>query len=100
MQDGDVIVITASGTARFDWWGATAGPAGNGVPAPPGSPLPGASSFCLLGMFGGGSPFVVGTAATITVNVDGGPYMLYLGPNDHVHNDNAGQFDCVVQLYR
>jgi hypothetical protein len=46
-----------------------------------------------------GTPFYVGSASTITVNRDGGPFMLSLGPNDSWVGDNNGDFDCVAVLY-
>ncbi len=101
VQDGDLVTITATGVAGFDHWGATSGPAGRaGFPAPAGSPVPGAPTFGLVGMIDGGQPFFVGAAASIPINLDGGPYMLYLGPNDTNFGDNNGVYDCVVVLYR
>lgn len=101
VQDGDVVVVAATGTARFDHWGHVAGPAG--LPASPAgadAPLPGAPSWGLIGTLGGARPFFVGAGTTLTVNVDGGPYMLSFGPNDSGYSDNAGEFDCRVELYR
>jgi hypothetical protein len=101
VQDGDLVSVTATGTAGFDHWGATSGPAGRtDLPAPAGSPVTGAPSFGLIGKLDGGPPFFVGAAASIPINVDGGPYMLYLGPNDTNFGDNNGVYDCVVVLYR
>jgi Lamin Tail Domain len=103
VQDGDLVIITATGSARFGLFGRQVGPDGAGGPLTPanqGWPLENAPAYALIGSLEGGPPFLVGSTASITFNRNSRPVMLTLGPNDGELWDNAGEFDCVAILYR
>jgi hypothetical protein len=102
--DGDLVTITATGSARFSLLGGQVGPSGAPGPLTPadqGWPLEAAPPFALIGSLEGVRPFLVGSTASLTFNGNFiRPMMLTLGPNDGELWDNAGQFDCVAVLYR
>jgi len=101
--DGDLVTISASGTARFGLFGGQVGAdgaAGPLTPAGQGWPLEGAPPYALIGSLDGGPPFLVGSMASLTFNRNSRPLMLNLGPNDGELWDNAGVFDCLAILYR
>ena len=103
VQDGDLVTITATGSARFGLFGGQVGPDGAAGPltqAGQGWPLENAPPYALIGSLEGGPPFLVGSTASITFNRNSRPLMLTLGPNDGELWDNAGEFDCVAILYR
>lgn len=103
VQDGDLVIINATGSARFGLFGGQIGPDGATGPLTPagqGWPLENAPPFALIGSLEGGPPFLVGSKASITFNLNSRPLMLTLGPNDGELWDNAGEFDCEVLRYR
>lgn len=103
VEDGDLVTITAAGTARFGLFGNVFdanGSTGQIAPGDQGWPLAGVAPFCLIGSLGGYSPFLVGAATTMTFNRNSPALMLRLGPNDGELWDNAGQWDCLATLYR
>ncbi len=105
VQEGDVVNITATGNSHFGGLfgsAGTSGPrgrSGDNAPANDNWPLPGVPKFSLIGSIGP-TAFFVGVSASITINRDGGPFTLMLGPNDNVVGDNNGAFDVVAVLYR
>lgn len=102
VEDGDLVIINATGSARFGLFGRQVGPdgaAGPLTPADQGWPLENAPPFALIGSLGG-PPFLVGSKRSITFNLNSRPLMLILGPNDGELWDNAGEFDCEVLWYR
>ena len=105
VEDGDLVTISASGSAHFESLGLGGGAGPDGEPgsvadADGAWPLEGAPKYALIGSFEVGTPFFVGSMATITVDRNGGPVMLRLGVNDGELWDNNGEFDCLVSLYQ
>jgi hypothetical protein len=103
VEDGDLVIIKAFGSARFGLLGNVFGPDGDTTkvtPAGQGWPLEGAAPFSLIGSLEGGPPFLVGSTASIPINLNSRPLMLTLGPNDGELWDNAGEFDCAVSVFR
>jgi len=58
-----------------------------------GSPLPQNFAGALIGRIGNGAPFAIGDQTSITMPASG---VLWLGINDDVVTDNAGQFNVVI----
>ena len=61
VEDGDLVTITASDSARFGTFGPTVGPDGAGGPMTPDDgrwPLAGAPPYALIGNIAGGQPFL------------------------------------------
>ena len=103
VEDGDLVTITATGTARFGLFGNVFdanGSTGQITPAGQGWPLEGVAPFCLIGSLDGFPPFLVGASTTMTFNLNSQALMLTLGPNDGELWDNAGEWDCLATLYR
>ena len=100
VRAGDRLNIRSEGVIQ---WGpdasATAGPGGVGSrQASPRAPVPDAQHGALIGRIGNGAPFLIGTRPDAIQAFNGG--RLYLGINDDVFTDNAGEFFVRVSVIR
>jgi hypothetical protein len=102
LQVNDKVDIRVAGIASSEWKSnkqttAWYGPDGNGS-AGTGHPFPSAGGWAVIGKLGdSGSPFLVGSIKSFTVNKAG---TLFLGYNDNGLGDNFGYFVAFISIVR
>ena len=92
-SEGDQFRVSATGVTSAEGAAATAAGGADGVRPRNGKLVPGAAAKkyahrALLGRIGDGSPFLLGSSATITCPADG---VLEVQVNDGVLDDNTGR---------
>lgn len=95
VQKGQALQFSSSGSVQLSQdsndQASVAGKGGS--PASAKAPMPGTLRGALIGRIGNGKPFGIGDMTTITAPASG---PLYLGINDDVLTDNAGEFTVSV----
>ncbi|HEX5069222.1 MAG TPA: hypothetical protein VFV78_03320 [Vicinamibacterales bacterium] len=100
VRAGDPLLIRASGQIRFSGNGRdTAEPDGaRGRASTAAAPMPNVEIGALIGRIGNSAPFLIGSdSGDLRAPRDG---RLYLGVNDDILRDNAGQFRAILTIYR